>query len=68
MVKIQEGVLGTHPDVGPGKYPLCSSAEAMSHFQQQKSNRGELSAINREVGGWIKHTHTKKKFMKKKLR
>lgn len=45
------------------------NADTMSYLQQHKSNRGELSAINRGVGGWIKdknkETHQKKKKVRK---
>lgn len=41
------------------------NADTMSYLQQRKSNSGELSAIDRGVGGWIKdknkETHQKKK-------
>lgn len=40
------------------------NADTMSCLQQHKSNRGELSAIDGGVGGWIKdknkETHKKK--------
>lgn len=52
MVKIQEGVLGNHPDVGPGKYPLCSRCRGNEPFPTAKKQERRASS-NQQGSGWV---------------
>lgn len=47
--------------------PRAAAADTLSHPQQHKSNRGQLSAIAGGVGGWVKHKNKETQEKKVKI-